>query len=59
MAKTTAIALQSEDALFLELSQLIDQSQQRVVLQANSAITMLFWQIGNHINQNILEDKAS
>lgn len=59
MPKKTTIVLQSDDTLFIELSQLIDQSQEKVVLQVNSAITMLFWQIGNRINQNILEDRRA
>ncbi|MEJ7685050.1 MAG: PDDEXK nuclease domain-containing protein [Segetibacter sp.] len=50
-------AAQSEEALFNELSQLIEQSRQRLVSQANSTLTMLFWQIGNRINSSILENK--
>lgn len=41
-----------EHNLFNELSQLIDQSQQQVVAQANSTLTLLFWHVGNRINQN-------
>ena len=34
-------------ALFNEISQLIEQSQQQLNTQANSTLTMLFWHIGN------------
>ena len=49
----------SKQSLFYELSQLIEQSQQQVVPQVNSALTMLFWNIGNRINQNILQNKRA
>lgn len=32
----------SENDLFIELSQLIEQSKQQVAVQANSAVTILF-----------------
>lgn len=48
-----------EQALFNELSQLIEQSQLRVAAQVNSALTLLFWHIGYRINQNILENKRA
>ncbi|MEP7238949.1 MAG: DUF1016 N-terminal domain-containing protein [Ferruginibacter sp.] len=48
-----------EHNLFQELSQLIEQSQQQVVAQANSTLTLLFWHVGNRINQNILQNKRA
>ncbi len=48
-----------EHNLFNELSQLIEQSQQQVVAQANSTLTLLFWHVGNRINQNILLNKRA
>ncbi len=48
-----------EQALLTELSQLIEQSQQQVVSQANSTLTMLFWHIGNRINKEILQNKRA
>ena len=47
----------SEADLLNQLSQLIEQSKQQVSVQANSAVTILFWQIGNRINQDILQNK--
>lgn len=49
----------SESDLFIELSQLIEQSKQQVAAQANSAVTLLFWQVGNRINQDILQNKRA
>ena len=46
-------------ALYDEISQLIEQSQQQLVVQANSTLTMLFWYIGNRINQSILQNKRA
>ncbi|TAF74400.1 MAG: DUF1016 domain-containing protein [Bacteroidetes bacterium] len=48
-----------ENALLTELSQLIEQSQQQVVSQANSTLTLLFWHIGNRINKEILQNKRA
>ena len=53
------IKTNTEDKLFNDLSQLIEQSQCQVVAQANSTLTLLFWQIGNLINQNILQNKRA
>ncbi len=48
-----------DQALFNELSQLIEQSQLQVIVQVNSALTTLFWHIGYRINQNILQNKRA
>jgi hypothetical protein len=49
----------SENDLIKELSQLIEQSQQQFIAQANSNLTVLFWHIGNRINENILQNKRA
>lgn len=51
--------ISSEQSLFNELSQLIEQSQLQVAAQVNSTLTMLFWHIGYRINQNILQNKRA
>ncbi len=56
--KTNSLSI-SESDLFNELSQLIEQSKQQVAVQANSAVTILFWQVGNRINQDILQNKRA
>ena len=45
----------SPQDLFTQLSLLIQQSQQKVMMQANSTLTMLFWQVGKRINEDILQ----
>ncbi len=45
--------------LFNELSNLIEQSQRQLVSQANSTLTLLFWQIGKRINEDILQSKRA
>jgi len=49
----------SEQALFADLSQLIEQSKQFVVIQANSVMTMLFWNVGKRINEDILQNRRA
>ena len=49
----------SEKALFEELSILIEQSQQQLIIHANSNLTMLFWHIGSRINKCILQNKRA
>ena len=59
MADNTNSLSISETDLFIELSQLIEQTKQQVAVQANSALTLLFWQVGNRINQDILQNKRA
>jgi predicted nuclease of restriction endonuclease-like (RecB) superfamily len=58
MAKSKNV-ISTEESLFKELSQLIEQSQQQLILQANSTLTMLFWNIGKRINESILNNKRA
>lgn len=48
--------IQNNDAnkLFQDISWLIQEAKDRVAVTANSEITVLFWNIGNRINQDIL-----
>lgn len=56
---TKNITPNDEQVLLNELSQLIEQSQQKLVAQANSTLTLLFWHIGNRINKEILKNKRA
>ena len=49
----------SEQTLFNDLSQLIEQSKNFVIAQANSVMTMLFWNVGKRINEDILQNKRA
>ncbi len=50
---------QAEASLFNEISRLIDQTKAHAVSQVNSALTMLFWQVGRRINEHILQNKRA
>jgi len=58
MAKRES-ALSTEESLFKELSQLIEQSRRQLVVHANSGLTMLFWHIGKRIGESILNNKRA
>lgn len=57
MAKKKEIS--AEQVLFNDLSQLIEQSQQKVVSQVNNTLTILFWNIGRRINEEVLKNKRA
>lgn len=42
--------------LLTEIKQLIDGSRQRVYAVVNAELTLLYWNIGKHIQQHILQD---
>ena len=50
---------QSEQTPFNDLSQLIEQSKKIVIVQANSVMTMLLWNVGKRINEDILQNKRA
>ncbi len=45
--------------LISDISLLIEQSQRHIATQANSTLTLLFWQIGKRINDEILLNKRA
>lgn len=49
----------SNEKLFVDLSQLIEQSRHQVAMQANSTLTILFWQVGKRINDDILQNQRA
>jgi hypothetical protein len=56
--KNSDITLTGEK-LFNEISQLIEQSKVQLTTQANSTFTILLWQIGKRINEDILHFKRA
>ena len=42
-----------EKQLFVEIQELIAQSRQQVAIAVNSALAMLYWQIGTRINEEV------
>jgi hypothetical protein len=49
----------TEQNLFHNIASLIEQSKKQVVVQANSTLTLLFWQVGNQINEFVLTHKRA
>ena len=49
--------LSTEQTLFADLSQIIEQSINFVITQANNVMTILFWNNGKRINDDILQNK--
>lgn len=45
--------------LLNDLSELIEQAKQQVAIQANSAMTMVYWQIGKRINEDVLKNERA
>ena len=45
--------------LISDLSKLIEQSKQQVAVVANSALTLLFWQVGKRINEEVLKNERA
>jgi len=54
-----AILKNSEQELLNKLSELVEFSQNKIASQANSTLTLLFWQIGKHINDFVLDNKRA
>lgn len=48
-----------DQELITDISILIENSKKTVSIQVNSGITILFWQIGNKVNQHILHNKRA
>jgi predicted nuclease of restriction endonuclease-like (RecB) superfamily len=59
MKKPTIANTTNEELLFHELVQLIEQSKQQVFSAVNSSVTLLFWNVGNRINEEILKHKRA
>jgi predicted nuclease of restriction endonuclease-like (RecB) superfamily len=49
----------STNPLITELRDLITQSRQQVALAVNSSITLLYWQIGKRINEEVLQNQRA
>lgn len=45
--------------LFGEIKTLIDQTRQNLAISVNSTMSMLYWQIGKRINEEVLEDNRA
>ncbi len=45
--------------IFSEIKAMIEQSRQQVAVTVNAAMTMLYWQVGKRINEEVLKDKRA
>ena len=50
---------ETEKALFLEIRQLIETAKQRAAIAINAEITMLYWQVGDRIQTEILQGQRA
>ena len=48
-----------QKTLFSEVSALIEQAKNTIVAQSNYALTLLFWKIGQRVNEDILRNKRA
>lgn len=46
-------------SLYVEIKELIENTKQNISVNTNSALTILFWKIGDKINQHILNNKRA
>ena len=49
----------TNNILFEQIKNLIEQTKNNVAVAVNSSLTMMYWEIGNRINQNILKNQRA
>jgi len=49
----------TEQILFEEISAIIEKGRREISLQANHGAVLIFWQVGNRINKEILDNKRA
>lgn len=48
-----------EQLLFQQIVELIEKTKHQVAVQINSGVTLLFWQVGKHVNNFILNNQRA
>ncbi|MDR2707719.1 MAG: DUF1016 N-terminal domain-containing protein [Nitrososphaerota archaeon] len=48
-----------ENTLFLRVSEIIEKRKYRAITQVNQETTLMFWEVGQHINSIVLENKRA
>jgi len=51
--------IEQHQDLFAEIKALIEQSKQQIAIAINSTITTLYWEIGNRIRNDVLQNKRA
>ena len=59
MQKSEIAITANEQRLYKELAEMIEQSKEQAYSAVNSAMTLLFWRVGNRINQEILGNQRA
>ena len=49
----------SEDNLFSDLADIIENRKNRIIRQANNEAVFMFWEVGNRINSEILKNQRA
>jgi hypothetical protein len=52
---TTEIVPTNQKNLIIDIKHLINQAKSHIAYVSNSQMTMLYWQIGKRINQDVLQ----
>ena len=52
-------ALSSNPAFFSEIRSLIEQSRRQVAVTVNATMTMLYWEVGKRIREEVLHDQRA
>ena len=47
----------TNNSLFEQIKNLIEQTKNNVAIAVNSSLTIMYWEIGNKINQDILKNQ--
>lgn len=50
---------QNHQQLITDLKELVDKTRSQVAVQVNSAMVVLYWKIGQRINEDVLENKRA
>ena len=53
------MSLAKTENIFKDIKTLIEQTKQNVAIKVNSALSMMYWQIGKYINDDILQNKRA
>lgn len=59
MATSIKSTENKEQNLFEEVKTLIEQTKQNVAVAVNSSMTLMYWEIGNKISQDILQNQRT
>ena len=53
------INISYSDGLFQDVFQIIETARQRVAINVNSELTLMYWNIGKRINKEVLHDNRA